>query len=127
MITENEVYWITRMDYFQIGAFVITGILSGIALVWFVVVSIIHGDSTGDDKVLAGKHMKRSFIGLVVFVMLIIGALFIPSTKEMCAIKFGPMILNDKDVQEIPTRAVDLVNEWLDELRPEQVIQPTGD
>ena len=36
----------------------------------------------------------------------------------MCAIKVIPLVANDETVQELPSKVVELADEWLDELRP---------
>ena len=53
--------------------------------------------------------------------------MFVPTTKEMCAIKLVPMIANDEQVQELPNKVVDLANEWLDELKPKPIVGENGE
>jgi len=45
---------------------------------------------------------------------------FLPTTKQACAIYVIPRIVNNKEVQELPEKVVDLANEWLEELKPKK-------
>jgi len=105
MITESQIYWITRMDYIQTALFVLGGITTGLAVVGFIIsaiccmLNVISGDS----------EAKR-----------MMSACFVPSTKELCAIKVIPKIVNNEEVQELPNRVVELAGEWLENLKPEK-------
>ena len=37
--------------------------------------------------------------------------------KEMCVIKVLPIITQDREIQKLPSKVVEIVNDWLDELR----------
>lgn len=114
MITENEIYWITRMDYFH-GLSLAVGIVLTVLSVLFLIGAAIAWFED-DDK-------KSLLIGGAVFMFcltLIIGSCFIPTTKEMCAIKVIPAIANNEEVQEIPNKIVELAGEWIEELKPKK-------
>lgn len=112
MITETEIYWITRMDYFQ-GAAIALGVLLSLASATFTVVAVAHWYEEKNSNM-----FKVAFPTLLACLTILIGSMFIPNTKEMCAIKILPVIINNEGVQELPNRVVDLANEWLEELKP---------
>ena len=125
MITESEIYWITRMDYIQTALFVLGGIITGLAGISFVVSAIccarnvIHGDDDAKRMmVVSKKTLLTSIVCGLVFGSILLSACFVPSTKEMCAIKIIPKIVNNEEVQELPNKVVELANEWLEELKP---------
>lgn len=118
MITESGMYWLTRMTGLHNGAIGIGltfAILTGIALVVSVCCWAM-GDST--ERPQGKKFFKISAPCFIMSVLLIISSVFIPTTKEMCAIKAIPVIVNNEQVQELPNKVVELANEWIDELKP---------
>ena len=56
----------------------------------------------------------------IILFTLISPLIFIPTTKEMCAIKIIPRVVNNEKVQELPEKFVELANEWVEELKPKQ-------
>lgn len=118
MITEMEMYWLTRMTGLHNG-------LIGIALLIMITVAIVEGicalgwAGEGTEKnrkfIRFSKYMVPTFI---VGLLLAFSSIFIPTTKEMCAIKAVPVIVNNEHVQELPNKVVELANEWIDELKP---------
>ena len=118
MITESEMYWLTRLDYIQ-GFLFIFGLFFSfvITLILVVVAKDCH------DAKPYYKNAKKLSLAGVFFILLIIGGLFIPTTKEYAAIKLIPMVVNDEDVQQLPDKVVDLANDWLDELKPKNILQ----
>ena len=114
MITGTEIYWITRMSYFQ-GAAMVIGIFSVVASAFWVVVSLVEYYDRSDS----GPSMLKTSIPAFIFSLVILfGSLCVPNTKEMCAIKVLPVIINNENVQELPNKVVNLANEWLEELKP---------
>ncbi len=117
-ITETEMYWLTRMSRLHNGVFGIGltfAILTGIVLV----VSMCcwaMGDSV--EKLQGKKFSKIALPCFVLSVLITASNIFIPTTKEMCAIKAIPVIVNNEQVQELPNKVVELANDWIDELKP---------
>ena len=130
MITESGIYWITRMDYIQTALFVLGGITTGLAVVSFVIsafccmTNVIRGDSDAKRMMVVSKKtfLASTVCGLI-FGSILLSACFVPSTKEMCAIKIIPRIVNNKEVQELPNKVVELANEWLEDLRPKKELR----
>lgn len=114
MITGTEIYWLTRMTYFHNGALAM-GIIFAILGVIFVAISI--GFWLEEEK---SSMFKVAFPIFLFCILLIAGSLFIPTTKEMCAIKVLPAIINNEEVRELPNKVVDLANEWVEELKPKK-------
>lgn len=114
IITETEMYWLTRLDYLS-GFAMIAGTVGALMSLAVCALCFIENDDYFNTK----RFKKNLWTTIPCFLMLI-GSLFIPTTKEMCAIKLVPMVVNDEQVQEIPNKVVDLANEWLDELKPKK-------
>ena len=139
MITQTMMYWITRLDgirYFLHGFDVMTTILFVIAFTCAVVTSIICismvGDSweplsktveTEDYKIV--KRIRTLSCKIAFYVLLPINIVIslayalTPSTKEYCAIKVVPAIVNNEKVQEFGDELYRLGVDWLKELRPQ--------
>ena len=116
IITETEMYWLTRLDYFN-GLALCVGVLFAVASIILFVASVVI---TFDDKEWTLRQAVCVWVLNVLLFMPLVGSMFIPTTKEMCAIKLVPMIVNDEQVQELPNKVVDLANEWIDELKPKK-------
>lgn len=109
LITEFDLYWITRLDHIRdamvatAGVCVVVGFVMSIALVandikrWRVIVPVLT---------------------TLISAFFVFGTAFIPTTKEMCAIKVIPMIANNRDVQGLGNDMVELAKEWMGELKP---------
>ena len=120
MITETQMYWLTRLDYLQ-GFFIGAG-LAGI-MVFTIAISITliaKSDASSGEKKKYNKLTKLWIVCLLLSTLSIFISCFVPDTKEMCAIKVVPMIVNDPNVQDLPNKVVDIANDWLDELKPKK-------
>ena len=53
------------------------------------------------------------FFGIFLFVVNV----FVPSTKDAAAILLVPKIVNNEKVAAIPSKVLDLANDWLDALK----------
>ena len=112
MITENTIYWITRLDNIRYMSVLVCliGILVG-AFAFYRWWDIHDRWWLSEDSYLA--HMAWVFFpGLLAAVLFLVGCgilLFVPSTKEMVAIKLIPKIVNSEFTQkELPEEAKEL-------------------
>ena len=139
MITPTMMYWITRLDgirYFLHGFDVMTIILFIGALILAVSTGIICialvGDSmepmTNTIKTEDYKIVKRIrtlsckiafYVLLPINIVISLAYALTPSTKEYCAIKVVPAIMNNAKVQEFGDELYRLGVDWLKELRPQ--------
>ena len=111
-ITETEMYWLTRLDYFHGMGTIIGVALLIIGTLWIICGVLEWGEGGSKWGFFTG------IIPVITSLLILVGACFIPTTKEMCAIKAIPMIVNNKQVQELPNKVVELASEWIDELKP---------
>ena len=111
MITETTLYWITRLD--NINAFLVFFTLLSIIVAAVFLVNWIHPESTGDER-----RLGRFGFLLVIpfFFVLSLGLVFLPTTKEMCAIKVIPALANNEKIRGIGDKALTFANEWMDGL-----------
>lgn len=118
MVTESTIYWITRMSYLQ-GFALIISISSLIgAVIYFGVSFVCRSEDYKDERHKWNKHHGIAGISIILSVILICGACLIPNTREMCAIKVIPVIVNNEEVQELPVKVIDLANEWIEAVKP---------
>lgn len=123
MITESTIYWVTRLDYLQtliIGLGIGIGFIS---LLWLVLSCFSHSECYGSEKSYCNKHIFGSLVSFIFSICLLVAGCFIPNTKEVCAMKILPKVINNEEVQKLPNKVVELANEWLDELKPKKNIE----
>lgn len=131
MITESTIYWITRLDPIREAMLypaVLLSILGSIGAVLITIACISHqSDQEKKPPDIRDKwRWKDTLILCLIYLIpllgftLAFGRVFIPTTKEMCAIKIIPAIAQNEEVQEMPDKLVGLANDWIDELRPKK-------
>ena len=108
-ITESTIYWITRLD----GINVALGVLLAVTTVMGSLVCLIG--SLEEEWAFIRRFAPKA---VAITLVLTLALVFIPTTKEICAIKVIPVIVNDDSVQKIPGDIAELAHEWLEELRP---------
>ena len=117
MITESQIYWITRLDGLK-------GYCEGVGFSIVVVCVAVLGFSCiarfADGKPEAVKYILPSGLGIILALCVVLGSIFIPTTKEMCVIKVIPIVANDETVQALPEKIDNLADEWIDELSPKE-------
>lgn len=69
------------------------------------------------------EEVRKRFIvwikvSIAIAITHIICGVFIPSTKEMCAILIVPAIANNEKAQNLGNEIYDLAVEWLKEIKP---------
>lgn len=116
IVTESTLYWITRLDGLK-GVVIGVGIVLLIVFILCTIISLI-ARYEGDGDKSAGKFILLSLVGIILSVFFMGSRTFIPTTKEMCAIKAIPMIVNNDEVQEIPDKVLELATKWIEELKP---------
>lgn len=116
-ITPSLIYWITRLDGFVetctllAAATFVAAILAG---AFFFSLVMDEEDKTNTQYIC----IKRLFISLVASCVIFwTSAGFIPSTKEMAAIKVIPKIANSERIQNISNELCDLAVDWLKDLK----------
>lgn len=139
MITPTMMYWITRLDGirdFLHGFEEFTAILTIIGLVISGVVAVICFAMVSDSWTPINKTIEepeykivrsiRNYLAKFTFcvflpinVLLSLAHALTPSTKEYCAIKVVPAIMNNEKIQEFGDELYRLGVDWLKELRPQ--------
>lgn len=139
MITPTMMYWITRLDGlrgFLHGFDEFTTILTVLGLVISgiagLICMVVVGNSwTPPDKIVEESEYKlvrsiRNYAAKFTFcvflpinILLSLAYALTPTTKEYCAIKVVPAIMNNAKVQEFGDELYRLGVDWLKELRPQ--------
>lgn len=116
MITEQQIYWLTRLDnilvalgLFAIGAAIVA---AGIGLI-----GLMELVNDGRCATLILRKSARLFCAVIISVIVMA---FIPSTKEVAAIIVLPKIVNNEKVQDAGNKLFDLAVEWLEDLKREK-------
>lgn len=118
MITEMEMYWLTRLDY--ICEFAKAGIFLSILGIFVLTVF-----SMLEDKEAVGKrYLRKLWIPSVFLLFFAFMRVFTPTTKEYAAIRVIPMVANNKDVQKLGSNIVDLANKWMEDAMTKKETKP---
>ena len=109
VLTESTVYWITRLDSVKevAGA---GGVVFIVILLMIIIIALLEDTSK--------KYVWGLSLGLIMSILIAVSSLFIPTTKEYCAIKVIPMIVNNDEIQAVPDKVLELATKWVEELRP---------
>lgn len=103
------IYFLLMLDKI-VMLFILGGTLS-IIYALFSFGSWADNENTKEENESYAKHMKRSVIYLTMFVVF---ATITPSTKDSIIIWLGPKLINNEHIQEIPDKALELLNEKID-------------
>lgn len=121
------IYWITRLDSLQ-GLAIACAIAGGGAIAFLAVGWWLFADDAkmydqfSDEKQRAASLRAKSRLCLrwlrvvpVFFVLALLAAVLTPSMKEAAAIYLIPKIVNNEQVQQVPDKAMQLLQGKLDE------------
>ena len=134
MITQSEMYWLTRLDHINLLflwimlSCILTIIIFGLAQL------ILRDNNSWESKEKVDRQIKLAdkllFKGLptAASILLLVALVraFVPTTKEMAAIKVVPIIANSEAVGKLgdsATTLIDLANAWMEELKPNKIKQ----
>ena len=102
MITESEIYWITRLDDIKC-IFVVMSIAFGAVTA---TLCIICGAYSAEQGELSVKGLLATLCVAAISLFSLLGCALTPTTKEMAMIKVIPRIANSKFVaEELPADA----------------------
>ena len=117
MITESELYWITRLDHIR-TLFMICTCLGGIIFICSLPLYVVNLLDYYEDICKTIRKLVSTVF--VVFVVSGICLILTPTTKEMAAIKVIPMIVNSdtalklKDgLKDSTSNLIDLTNSYI--------------
>ncbi len=126
IITEWQMYWITRLDgigtFFTLMAIFAWGIGGFIGLYYLCKFIKEHSE-----------ERKKLLITLIISVWLfvesvfMVGSILVPSTKSMVAILAIPAISRNEDMQQIPGNMAKFVNKNLEEWIKDMMEDPSED
>ena len=114
MITESTLYWITRLDNFNIMFSAMLVIFAFAALISMLI--MVDNNAREEERCFAKRIF--AFLAIPLFFVSVLGLIFVPTTKEMCAIKVIPAIVQNEKIQGLGEKALTLTEAWLDELKP---------
>lgn len=108
MITPMQMYWLLKLD--DIRAFIL------FAICFMLLVIVVSLAAYRDDACESVKKVSQAMFifGLLGAWLLGCVVTFLPSTKQMAAMYVVPDIVNNKKVQQIGNRTLDITNQLLD-------------
>ena len=123
MITQTQMYWLTRLDALDALVCCIGVTFFVLSLVLGIIGGVILAEYGFEERGCGiGKRLHHKWLPLCMAVSFAcaLTASLIPSTKEMAAIIVIPRIANSEKVQDVGNRLYDLAGEWAEELRPKK-------
>jgi predicted MFS family arabinose efflux permease len=106
-MTSWDLYWITRLDDIKF-ILIATGVIGILGTFFFNII---------DDRLSCGKPF---IICIILFFFVGILGIATPTVKQIAAILILPKIINNQEIQKLPSNITNLANEWLEELRPKK-------
>jgi hypothetical protein len=134
VITESQMYWITRLDDICTFLILVLGALCVAAAISFVVGMNARSDaySTTSEQYQSGSRCVRLSAWMAVAAGIVGAALvFVPTTREYAVIKIVPAIANNEtlnaDGQELYGLAVEWAKQKLQSPAPADAQKQEGD
>lgn len=117
MITPSTIYWIGQCDCLRecCMPIAVIGFLLGMFSIGFTAAAFNNRDI---PRFGCWIGVATSSILLLLFIIGILGSLFIPSTKTAAAMYIIPSIANNEKIQDAGDRLYTLAVEWMEEQRP---------
>lgn len=114
LITTTQIYWLTRLDNLQalfIVFLVISTLLSTVLVTFYLVYKSEH-DHDAAHNLLGGARISVSVV-----LLSLLGVVFVPTTKEACAIYVVPKVVNNPQIQYIGTNTLGIAEAGIKYLR----------
>lgn len=119
-------YWITRLDAINTCLGIMAGIcgMSAACLIIFGMVEKGCAWSEEDkDYILGARFLRIGIICTIITLVFSVGLVFIPTTKEMCAIYVMDYLKDNEKVQKIPEQIIDATAAFLEEQAKKGVVE----
>jgi glucan phosphoethanolaminetransferase (alkaline phosphatase superfamily) len=111
-------YWIVKLDDFVSGSTTIS-VIALLIIIAALAVYVIN-NIEGHDVIIAKTTQTTIKIALLVGIVFGVCAIFIPNTKQMCAIMVIPRIINsaqdNKALMNLPDDIIMLGSKWIQKI-----------
>jgi Na+/H+ antiporter NhaD/arsenite permease-like protein len=104
MITQSELYWITRLGYINglvLGLAIIMTFAIALCVVYFFIAEEENRYTYDNKKIDKYNSIRGIYICWFFALFLWVAFILTPNTKEMCMIKVIPMLTNSEMVQQL--------------------------
>ena len=116
MITQTQMYWITRLDPIVTLLAGMTMLMALVGITTTIVgVAMRFGSLDPDCKNIGRSMSKCGICALTLTSVLLAGKVLVPTTKEMAAILVVPKIANNEKLQYAGAKLYDLAIDWMEE------------
>lgn len=105
-----SIYWITRLDEILVFC-IVAAILLGIACIICFIESVSEYNEEERKRV-----RKPVWYMLPFFVVFMLAGIFVPSTKQACAIYVVDYLQQNEDAQQLPDKMLKAANAYFDEM-----------
>lgn len=116
VLTGWDVYWITRCDAVSVAAVIVAIAAAFVGVIAGTFGAVLVEDGMKRERATALRLFKPS---VFTFAFSLSVAVFIPSTKQACAILVVPAIANNAEVQGLGGDVMEAARAWLREMTPE--------
>lgn len=114
LISPITLYWIFRLDNIN----EMFGVMTVISMLCCAVLAFMYGEAkSNNDKELIGIARFWLHRCILLIILGLVGFMFIPTTKEACAIYGIPKVLNNPQIQELGRKTIDVVDIGLDTIK----------
>ena len=114
LISPTALYWIFRLDNIN----EMFGVMTVLSVLCCAIFAFMYGEAkSNNDKELIGIARFWLHRCILLIILGLVGFVFIPTTKEACAICGIPKILNNPQIQELGRKTIDVVDIGLDTIK----------
>jgi len=113
-----QVYILSKLDEFREALGGIAGITTLASGIEILIILCLQGNP--DQVVMLSMLTKALYFTAPTAVVSFLVMLLMPSLKQAAAVIVIPPVINNKSVQTIPKKLVNLADEWVQELKPKK-------
>jgi len=113
-LTSWTIYWVTRCDAIHTACIHIAMIVTMLTFV----VKMTSEPALRMSPFIRPSEWRSLALPVLCVVPALLGAIFIPTTKEACAILIIPALANNENMENVGSEFVEFARDWMKELRP---------
>lgn len=117
----SEIYWITTLGHLRDVAYTLSALAIAITIVGIIILCCMNASDLDDDEVeipASTKLKKITVSSAIVGFIMVIAMIFIPTKQDMYLIYGAGNVIDycqdNPKVRELPDKAVEALNTWLD-------------
>ena len=111
-------YWITRVDAiwnFSVAMLIVSGIAAFLLITFGIANRTCAFSKESEDYVTGTRLVRGGICSAVLALLFSLCVVFVPTTKEMCAIYVVDYLKDNEKVQKMPEQIIDAAANFLEE------------